>query len=208
MPETIFTAIETDKARLMIYRYFHVKAVVSLPYLTFQPYTSTKTSLLFAQKKEPLEVKQYDEIWNKYQEEYRKLSKEITPLKKEKRETLLQFSTEMKEKALAALKRYLGKILEPKDKNLTIWELFEQYEDELNQIDEEWWVLSHTAEELDYPILMAHADEIGYKRLKSRRGGEEVRPNRLYRTENKEIVIDTENPITILDYIRKKVRWD
>jgi type I restriction enzyme M protein len=209
LPETVFTAIETEKARLMVYRYFHVKAVVSLPYLTFQPYTSTKTSLLFAQKKEPLEVKQYDEVWNRYQDEFRRLSKEVTPLRKAHADTLAEFSEGAKRDAVKSVKRYLGKMFANQDVGLSLKELVDSYKDELDQIDEEWWVLSHTAEELDYPILMAHADEIGYKRLRARAGGEEPRPNRLFRTNaNNEIVIDTENPTTILDNIRKSVRWD
>ena len=207
LPETIFTATDTEKARLMIYRYFHLKAVISLPYLTFQPYTSTKTSLLFAQKKDAFEVKQYDEVSNKYRDEFRRLNKEVAPLRKIKVDTLEEFSTDMKTKALQALKRYLGQILD-KDEGLTLRELVDQYRDELDQVDEEWWVLSHTAQELDYPILMAHADEIGYKRLKSRKGGEEVRPNRLYRMQDDEIVVDAENPTTILDSLKKKVKWD
>jgi type I restriction enzyme M protein len=206
LPETIFTATDTEKARLMIYRYFQVKAVVSLPYLTFQPYTSTKTSLLFAQKKDLAEVKQYDNVWSKYQDEFRRLSERIEPLLKSKIETLDAFSGETKTEALQYLKRYLGEMLD-KEEGLTLRDVIEQYKDELDQVDEEWWVLNHTAQELDYPILMAHADEIGYKRLRSRKGGEEVRPNRLYKTQNEEIIVDIENPTTILDNIKKKVRW-
>ena len=55
---------------------------------------------------------------------------------------------------------------------------------------------------------MAHADEIGYKRLRARAGGEEKRPNNLYVTKGNQIVIDVENPTTILDHIRKTIRWD
>jgi len=51
LPESVFDTTENKYIRLFIYKYFTVKAVVSLPQLTFEPFTSTKTSLLFAQKK-------------------------------------------------------------------------------------------------------------------------------------------------------------
>ncbi|MDG6986042.1 MAG: N-6 DNA methylase [Nitrososphaerota archaeon] len=209
LPETVFTAIETERTRLMLYRYFHVKAVVSLPYLTFQPFTSTKTSLLFAQKKDPTEVEQYISVWNKYEAEFRKLEKDVVPLRKAHADTLEEFSGTAKREAQDSVKRYLGKKLAKEDSDLSVHELVEKYADELDQVDEEWWVLSHTAQELDYSVLMAHADEIGYKRLKSRKSGEEARPNYLFGTNSKgEIVVGAEGPRTILDELRKTVKWD
>ena len=50
LPESVFDTTENKYIRLFIYKYFKVKAVVSLPQITFQPYTSTKTSLLFCTK--------------------------------------------------------------------------------------------------------------------------------------------------------------
>jgi len=208
LPETVFTAIDTEQIRLMIYRYFHVKAVVSLPYLTFQPFTSTKTSLLFAQKKDLDEVKEYDQIWNKYQDEFRKLDKEIAALRTTRKDTLEEFSEDMRKRALNALKRYLGGNLEPQDEGLSIREIVDEYADQLDEVEANWWVLNQTAQELEYPILMAHADEIGYKRLRSKAGGEECRPNRLYATKGGEIIVDIETPVTILDHIRKTIKWD
>ena len=51
LPESVFDTTENKYIRLFIYKYFKVKAVVSLPQLVFEPFTSTKTSLLFAKKK-------------------------------------------------------------------------------------------------------------------------------------------------------------
>jgi type I restriction enzyme M protein len=56
LPESVFDTTENKYIRLFIYKYFNIKAVVSLPQLAFAPYTTTKTSILFAQKKTKEEV--------------------------------------------------------------------------------------------------------------------------------------------------------
>jgi len=66
LPESVFDTTENKYIRLFIYKYFTVKAVVSLPQLTFEPFTSTKTSLLFAQKKTSDDIKIRNKLWKKY----------------------------------------------------------------------------------------------------------------------------------------------
>ena len=56
LPESVFDTTENKYIRLFLYKYFKIKAVVSLPQLAFEPYTSTKTSILFAQKKTKEEI--------------------------------------------------------------------------------------------------------------------------------------------------------
>jgi len=70
LPESVFDTTENKYIRLFIYKYFKVKAVVSLPQLTFEPFTSTKTSLLFAQKKTKTEIQEWDKLWSKYSNEW------------------------------------------------------------------------------------------------------------------------------------------
>lgn len=53
LPESFFSTAENIDARLFLLAHFDVKAVVSLPPHAFQPWTPTRTSLLFAQKKSP-----------------------------------------------------------------------------------------------------------------------------------------------------------
>ncbi len=72
LPESVFDTTENKYIRLFIYKYFKVKAVVSLPQLTFEPFTSTKTSLLFAQKKTKAEALEWDKLWGKYSSEWNK----------------------------------------------------------------------------------------------------------------------------------------
>jgi type I restriction enzyme M protein len=53
MPESFFATRENLQARLFLFDHFDVKAVVSLPRHAFEPWTPTRTSLLFARKKSP-----------------------------------------------------------------------------------------------------------------------------------------------------------
>jgi len=98
---------------------------------------------------------------------------------------------------------------ENKFKNLDRYnKLKKKYEDDIKLADLDWWVFSQISKEIDYPIFMAHAEEVGYKRGARK---EEKRPNQLFQIketdEGKEIIIDTENPKAILDYLRRDVIW-
>jgi type I restriction enzyme M protein len=41
LPESVFDTTENKYIRLFLFKYFHIKAVVSLPQITFEPFTST-----------------------------------------------------------------------------------------------------------------------------------------------------------------------
>ena len=73
LPESVFDTTENKYIRLFIYKYFNVKAVVSLPPVTFSPYTTTKTSILFAQKKKAESIKIWNNIWERKAKEYTRL---------------------------------------------------------------------------------------------------------------------------------------
>lgn len=77
LPESVFDTTENKYIRLFLFKYFNVKAIVSLPQLTFEPFTSTKTSLLFAQKKNKIQVEQWNELWDKYGKEWAKLKTRV-----------------------------------------------------------------------------------------------------------------------------------
>ena len=260
LPESVFDTMENEYIRLFLYKYFEIKAIVSLPDIAFQPYTPTKTSLLFAQKKSPEEVMRYEELWGKYEKLYDLLRREIygvldridgisvteiegigrkrnerlknagistirqfvsTPKEKlaefmdldsaivdnyiQKGKEILEKNKDVREKFVKLLREFLRANFEEKDAILEAKELKEKYENEIRQVDRNWWVFGNVSEELDYPIFMAHAEEIGYKRGIR---GEEERPNDLYQIdEYGNIVIDTENPEKILDHLRKVVVW-
>jgi type I restriction enzyme M protein len=73
LPDSVFDTNENLYIRTFLYRFFHIKAVVSLPQVAFQPYTPTKTSLLFAAKKTKQEVDKWDAAWRKAANNYGKL---------------------------------------------------------------------------------------------------------------------------------------
>ena len=75
LPDSVFDTNENLYMRLFLYRFFFIKAVVSLPQIAFQPYTPTKTSLLFAVKKKTTEVAAWDAAWREATNEYAKLRK-------------------------------------------------------------------------------------------------------------------------------------
>jgi type I restriction enzyme M protein len=51
LPESFFSTSENLSARLFLLARFNIRAIVSVPTHAFQPWTPTRTSLLFAQKK-------------------------------------------------------------------------------------------------------------------------------------------------------------
>ena len=63
LPESIFDTTENKYIRLFLFKFFHVRAVVSLPQIAFAPYTQTKTSILFAQKKSDVEIERWNSLW-------------------------------------------------------------------------------------------------------------------------------------------------
>jgi len=223
LPESVFDTTENKYIRLFIYKYFKVKAVVSLPQLTFEPYTSTKTSLLFAQKKTKKEIKEWNDIWNKYSNEWSHLKTRVGNLmtvyldgKDREKMPSIKNLTEKEEKQIFA--RILKDYIEKDDKILSAKELIEKYQDELKKLckyDNDtkdvfgfvntWWVFGEVAKELNYKIFMAEVENIGYKRTKR---GEKPMPNELFRIDDKgDILVDDGVMETALDYMRQ-IQWD
>jgi type I restriction enzyme M protein len=204
LPESVFDTTANRYIRLFLYKYFWIKAVVSLPHLAFAPYTMTKTSLLFAQKKTPQEVKEWDKLWNKYLDEYSALIQDIDKLLKAKKDDPDYQSKNGQ--LINKLIELLGDNFDSADKTFGIKELKEKYKDEIKLADTEWWTFRRISEKLNHKIFMAHAEEIGYKRGIR---GEEMRDNQLFQTnDDGNIIIDTNNPKTILDYLKRSVKWE
>lgn len=57
VPNSLLDSISKNHGRDHVLRHFWIRAIVSLPADAFYPYTSTKTSLLFAQKKTDVELR-------------------------------------------------------------------------------------------------------------------------------------------------------
>ena len=223
LPESVYDTTENKYIRLFIYKYFKVKAVISLPQLTFEPFTSTKTSLLFAQKKTKKEIGNWNKLWSKYSNEWNNLKTRCENL-------LLVYLEEKDRKKLSSIKeltpkdekeilsRMLKDYLEEDDKKIPIKDLIQKYKDELKELCKydtdtkdtfgfvnTWWVFGEVAKELNYKMFMAEVENIGYKRTKR---GEKPMPNELFRINEKgEVLVDDGKTETALDYLRK-ISWD
>lgn len=223
LPESIFDTTENKYIRLFIYKYFNVKAVVSLPQTTFEPFTSTKTSILFAQKKTKEEVIKWNELWEKYSSEYQKLKTRIENLIDvykgvKERNNLSSIKDLSEDDERNIITRFLKAYIREDDSNLSNKELLSKYEEECIELcrydrDTEkefgyvntWWVFEEVANDLDYDICMAEVDNIGFKRTKR---GEKKQPNDLYRlNENGEVLTDDGTMSTVLDYLRN-INWE
>lgn len=223
LPESIFDTTENKYIRLFIFKYFKIKAVVSLPQLAFEPFTSTKTSLLFAQKKTKFEIEKWNELWKKYSDEWSNLKTRCENLlfvyldgKDRKNYPSIKELDGNEEKEF--LERMLKDYIEENDNRYSSKELIEKYEEELRDLckyDNDtkdafgfvntWWVFGEVAKELNYQIFMAEVENIGYKKTKR---GEKEKPNELYRINNiGEILIDDDIKETALDYLRE-VKWE
>ena len=73
LPESVFDTKENLYIRNFLYKYFKIKAIISLPKEAFEPYTSTKVSLLIAERKTDEEVKAWEDKWREYANHYNKL---------------------------------------------------------------------------------------------------------------------------------------
>jgi len=63
LPESFFSTAENQSARVFLLLHFDIRAVVTLPPHAFQPWTPTRTSLLFAQKKSADDEKLWVSAW-------------------------------------------------------------------------------------------------------------------------------------------------
>ena len=170
LPESVFDTTENKYIRLFIFKYFNVKAVVSLPQITFEPFTSTKTSLLFAQKKTKKEIQYWNELWDKYGGEWSFLKTRITDYvkyfvegeklnKKWAKDVVEDIENENIPNILNYIKAFLKDYLTEEDTDLAPKELLIKYADEIDSISKydkdthvfgfynAWWVFGEVARE-------------------------------------------------------------
>lgn len=220
LPESVFDTTENKYIRLFLFKYFNVKAIVSLPQVTFEPYTSTKTSLLFAQKKTKKQIEQWNELWDKYGKEWSLLNTRVADYvkyfvneeklnKKWAKDVVEDIEKNNTKRISDNIKRFLKDYITPEDKALNPKELLTKYSEEIDSLSKfeketaifgfynAWWVFGEVAKEMDYDIFMAEAQNVGYKRTKR---GENPMPNDLYDIEYAPNTINTK--LIIEDYDR------
>ena len=208
LPDSVFDTTENKYIRLFIYRFFNVKAIVSLPKSAFEPYTSTKTSILFAQKKNAKEVALWDSKWDEVSKDYNKKKTRVENLIQvhdglKKKEKLSSIKNMTKDEEHALICEFLKSFLVEQDIKMEIDDLIEKYRLELNDLcsyDKDtvdtfgfvntWWVFDEVSKSFDYEVFMAEVDSIGYKRTKR---GEKETSNDLYSLEYAPDTIDFES---------------
>lgn len=223
LPESVFDTTENKYMRLFLFKYFNVKAIVSLPQVTFEPYTSTKTSLLFAQKKTKKQVEQWNALWDKYGKEWSLLKTRVTDYvkyfvkgdklnKKWAKDVVADIENESFENIKTNIQRFLKDYLTAEDDALEVKTLLEKYSEEIDSVSKfekethvfgfynAWWVFGEVAKELDYDIFMAEAENVGYKRTKR---GENPMPNDLFDLEYAPYQLDTKR---IIDSYEKNLK--
>lgn len=197
LPESFFDTSNNSYIRLFLYKYFKIIGIVSIPGGkdgAFQPYTGTKTNLLFAQKKSKEDVEQFESLWDSCLEEYEEIKDKIKDIRNGKLD---------EDEAKEIIKRYLRHLLVDEDLKLDASDLLKKYAGEITLVgrNSEWWIFGEVSRDLDYQILMASAEEIGYKRVI--RGKEHSKNNSLFDLDDEnEISFDIDNPVKILDYFR------
>ena len=219
LPESVFDTTENKYIRLFLFKYFNVKAIVSLPQVTFEPYTSTKTSLLFAQKKTKKQVEQWNTLWDKYGKEWSLLKTRVTDYvkyfvkgdklnKKWAKDVVADIEKRNFENIKTNIQRFLKDYLTTEDEALEVKPLLEKYSEEIKSVSKfeketdvfgfynAWWVFGEVAKELDYDIFMAEAENVGYKRTKR---GENPMPNDLFDLEYAPYLLDTKSIIDSYD---------
>ena len=66
LPETILDTSSNLDVRLFLVQYFRMKAIISLPYDAFRPFTSTKTCIVFAEKRTTKESLEWETTWTEF----------------------------------------------------------------------------------------------------------------------------------------------
>lgn len=220
LPESVFDTTKNTYIRLFLFKYFWIKSIVSLSggqkRGAFAPYTATKTCLFFGQKKTIEDVKEWDEIWNKHQKEYYRILSEL----KTKIDKKTTFSIEEQKEILNGFKALFKIHFEDEDESKDFPYILDKYtkllkDKRLSDQLKEWWIFYEVSNyfvkthpiKSTYPVF--HVEEIGYKRTKR---GERKRPNYLYNSSHdgtkETIVINTDAPATVLDTIRRDIKWD
>lgn len=227
LPESVFDTTENKYIRLFLYKYFKIKAVVSLPQLAFEPYTSTKTSILFAQKKTKAEVEAWNAAWDEGSKEWQSLKTRVDNLMAvydglKQKAKLPSIRDLTPEDETAIIRRMLKAYITVRDDGLSARALFQKYRSELENLcafDKDtqdtfgfvntWWVFGEVASQFNYDVFMAEAENIGYKRYKKNKAvSEKPMPNELFRLQaDGKVAINDGVVSSILDLIRT-VNWE
>ena len=198
LPDSVLDTTSNLDIRLFLFQHFWVRAVVSLSLQAFAPYTITKTSLLFAEKKSDAEAESWRKKWQALESQFVDIRKRIDG----RRKSPTKAKKERKELE-ADLQLILGRVACVTDAHID--DQCREFWDEVRAVDVSWWAFTRITKDVTHPVFLAHVEDIGFKRGAS---GEEERPNLLFRLgEDGRPVTSSTEPKSALEYLRESVSW-
>jgi len=233
LPESLLNSSENRTVREFLFRFFTVRAVVSLPRNLFIE-TPTLVSLLFAQKKTETEIAAWDDAISKADVAFgNALAVTMTKVKRMKspqtaREVFDEFAAGMSlwvpADSFVVLRGRNATVISlnapsATDAVMAIADLKKLVNSAGFRNIRANSVLRTVAAALDATWPTYEVDEVGYKISKR---GERSRPNQLMKfvdasgtevpnlqlnSETARVSIDTKNPTRVLDYLRKDITW-
>lgn len=214
LPESVFDTAENSYIRLFLFKYFNVRAIVSLPQVSFEPYTSTKTSIVFADKKSELEIQAWNKAWLDATQRFNKLKTRVENtidvyLHKKTKSNLPSIKNETEDSLRSMTLKYLRNYVDIGDEKLPLTELLRKYLGAVKEIGKQdmalkeliglgnpWWIFGEVAPLFDKRIFMADAENVGFKRTKR---GERLMPNNLFDIESAPSAIDVNAASSVYD---------
>ena len=195
VPESLLNTVDSLQTRLLLFRGFWIRTIVALPRNAFID-TPTLTSLLFAQKKTPAELADWDKEWNKHTEQAQtRLKRAAAYLRNAKKNSSLSVS-KLQEDFLASVHPIIPKDcwLPKKGKNADVVsvtlpasvasssEAITYYLDFLKLAAIRrliaCYAFAKAVKKFDYSYPVYRVEEVGYKLSKRK---EKIRPNQLCR---------------------------
>ena len=174
-------------------------------------------------KKTKEEIKIWENLWNKYSNEWNILKTRVQNLllvyidkkNRDKLTSINKLSEKQEKEILVRFLKDYSDDLNQKDSPKDLVLKFEKELRDLCKYDSDtknifgfvnnWWVFSEVSKDINYQIFMSETENVGYKRtLRS----EKLTVNDLYRTDkNGEIEVGDKIKETALDYLRE-IKWD
>ena len=185
LPESFFSTKENLRARLFLFDHFNVKAVVGLPRDAFQPWTPTRTSLLFAQKKTKDEEVAWKDVRRSKQDAavrtIKRAQKELRALRKIKNVATLAQRGQRGAQIVEAVQNAVSMFdLDGALKTSNVADIHsavDSFLDAIESFNVTQWAFRQSAIAHNSKFYVLNVSNIGYKRTKR---AEYKRPNDLF----------------------------
>lgn len=236
LPESVINSKDMVATRRLLYRFFNLRAVVSLPRNLFID-TPTLTSLVFAQKKTKEEIAAWDNVW-KTKDAVVEQQVKAAEAFLSKAHAATHSAVDIRDSVVEALApTFTARDWASKPgRSSTHMPFAPEWSDEKGSVAATYYrglfrsaafaslrtnrIFGLVAADLDSSLMTYRVTEVGYKLSKR---GERARPNQLalYRgrtsgdeitnlhlaREEAEVQINPDNPQNVLDSIRRDVKW-